>query len=166
MFKLIAALLLLISTAANSVETTQPESEGKVILTVTGKILHGNYGNSARFNLEQLQSLKSQTLKLQTRWSDRIHEYHGPLLSAVLEHVGATGNTLRLTALNDYTIDIERAYIEKYQPILAWRDDNQIMSVRNKGPLWLILPLDKYPELNTEENTGKMIWQLTHIEIF
>lgn len=139
--------------------------EGKVILTVTGNIENTQNGVAAEFDLEQLQQLTSDTFRLQTRWTNQAHEYHGPLLSAVLKKVGAKGSSLRLTALNDYTIEIQTAYVEKYQPILAWRDDGETMSVRNKGPLWLILPLDKYPELKTEENTGNMIWQLSHIEI-
>ncbi|MGH1432745.1 MAG: hypothetical protein ACRBB4_16735 [Neptuniibacter sp.] len=141
------------------------EPTGKVILTVTGNIKHTLEGDTARFDLEQLKQLSSETFTLKTRWSDTTHAYHGPLLSAVLEHVGSKGDRLFLTALNDYSIEIERSYVEKYQPILAWSEDGKPMSVRDKGPLWLLLPHDKYPELNAEVHTGRMIWQLSTIEI-
>lgn len=161
-------LLLLLTVSiisCVSVAASLPEPSGRVLLTLSGKISNTQGGSVAKFDLEQLKQLKSSTFKLQTRWNDEPHEFHGPFLSAILEKVGATGSTLRLTALNDYTIDIERDFIEKYQPILAWRDNGRMMSVRNKGPLWLLLRHDLYDELNSENNTGKMIWQLHKIEI-
>lgn len=163
--KLITVLLTALSLTSLCHAENLPQPTGKVILSITGKITHTQDGESAHFDLASLQQIDSDTFNLHTRWSDRIHEYHGPLLSALLEKVGANGDRLHLTALNDYSITLERDYIEKYQPILAWRDDGKKMSVRDKGPLWLLLPHDKYPELNSESNTGNMIWQLRRIEI-
>ncbi|WP_286238633.1 oxidoreductase [Neptuniibacter halophilus] len=161
LFILLAVLVLSPALQAD----TLPSPEGKTILTLSGNIRHTQDGSHAMFDLSQLQQLESQTFNLHTRWTDRSHEYYGPLLTAILEKVGAQGDTLVLTALNDYSIAIDRAFVDKYQPILAWRDDGKPMTIRDKGPLWLLLPHDKYPELNSEDNTGKMIWQLSHIEI-
>ena len=163
MKKLILCFLLAISAYAVADHLNEPT--GKVVLTVTGKIQHTLDGQQARFDLEQLQNLPSNTFNLHTRWADREHEFHGPLLSAVLDQAGATGTTLHMTALNDYTITIDREHIDKYQPILAWRKDGETMRIRDKGPLWLLFPHDQYPELNEEFYTSKMIWQLSHIEI-
>ena len=157
--------LLLVCLATSTHAGSMPTPEGQIILTLSGKILHTQNGHTARFDLEQLKKLPSQTFNLQTRWDDEVHEYHGPLLSSILEHVGAKGSFLKLSALNDYSIEIDRPYIDKYQPILAWQSNGKRMTVRNKGPLWLLLPHDKFPELNEEFHTGRMIWQLSHIEI-
>lgn len=156
---------LLVCLASSTYAEPIPIPEGQVILTLSGNIQNTQDGHTARFDLEQLKKLPSKTFNLQTRWDDEAHEYHGPLLSSILEHVGAKGSVLKLTALNDYSIEIDKPYIDKYQPILAWKSDGKTMSVRNKGPLWLLLPHDKYPELNDEFHTGRMIWQLSHIEI-
>ena len=163
--KLITVLLTALSITTFCQAADLPPPSGKVILTVTGNITNTQDGESANFDLKSLKQLKSATFNLHTRWTERVHEYHGPLLTSILQKVGAKGDKLRLTALNDYTIEIDRAYVEKYQPILAWRDDGKQMSVRDKGPLWLLLPHDKFPELKSESNTGNMIWQLRHIEI-
>lgn len=160
---LVFLLLTFFSVTAHANLLTAPT--GKVILTISGKITNTLDGKSTQFDLEQLKQLPSETFTLKTRWSDDTHTYHGPLLSAILDRVGIKGDTLLLTALNDYSIEIEHSYIEKYQPILAWSKDGKPMSVREKGPLWLLLPHDKYPELNEEVHTGRMIWQLTTIEI-
>ncbi|SEQ01969.1 hypothetical protein SAMN03080615_00041 [Amphritea atlantica] len=143
-----------------------PQPTGPVILSISGKIENTQDGQTAALDLSLLQSLQSDTFRLKTRWSDSIHNYHGPLLSAVLRYVGAQGDHIRLTALNDYSVEFERQYMDSYEPILAWREDGEQLSVREKGPLWLMLPLDKYHELNSEINTGRMIWQLSKIEIY
>ncbi|MFQ1877342.1 hypothetical protein ACK36J_07910 [Aeromonas veronii] len=38
------------------------------------------------------------------------------------------------------------------------------MTLRNKGPLWIIYPLSDHPELNKELYHSRMVWQLTAIE--
>lgn len=164
MTKYLASMLLLFSATAYSAGEISPPT-GKVILTLSGKIQHTQDGKLAKFDLNQLKQLPSNTFTYQTRWDDKVRKYHGPLLSAVLKEVGIQGSHLRLKALNDYTVEMDKAYIKKYQPILAWQVDGETMSIRNKGPLWLLLPHDKYPELTSEVHTGRMIWQLTHIEV-
>ena len=38
--------------------------------------------------------------------------------------------------------------------------NGKAMDVRNKGPIWIIYPIDEFPELKTEEISGRSIWQL------
>ena len=137
-------------------------SGGPVILTVSGN-LAGSV--PVTFTLKELQALKSRTFRVQHDWSDTPHTYKGPLLSAVLEHAGARGDSLRLTALNEYFVDIDRAFVKRWQPILAWQEDGRTMRVRNKGPLWLMTPLDSDPVLREPDNVSRLIWQLSDIEV-
>lgn len=157
--------LLLTIVSLNTTASNLSAAQEKTILSITGTAADTQKQQTIHFNLSQLQSLPSNTFTMQTRWDDHIHQYHGPLLTALLEHVKFTGKTIELTALNNYVIEIDRSFIEKYQPILAWQKDSKKMSIRRKGPLWLLLPHHLHSELNTEEHTGKMIWQLRHIEI-
>ncbi|WP_428033680.1 molybdopterin-dependent oxidoreductase [Amphritea sp.] len=159
-------VLLACFTMSFSLAGSLPQPEGPVILTISGNIQNTQDGQTARLDLAQLQQLKSDTFTLQTRWSDSVKSYHGPLLSAVLNYVGAAGKQIRLTALNDYSVEIELDYVDQFEPILAWSEDGQQLSIRNKGPLWLILPHHKFPELLGEIHTGRMIWQLSQIEIY
>ncbi|WP_299196181.1 molybdopterin-dependent oxidoreductase [uncultured Amphritea sp.] len=166
MTKWILALLACCAVTFSVTAAPLPQPEGPVILTISGKIQNTQDGQTARLDLAQLQRLESDTFTLQTRWSNSLNSYHGPLLSAVLNHVGAEGNHIRLTALNDYSVEFERHYMDQYEPILAWSEDGKQLSIRNKGPLWLILPHHKFPELTGEIHTGRMIWQLSRIEIY
>ena len=40
------------------------------------------------------------------------------------------------------------------------------MSVRDKGPLFVIYPFDEAPELNNETYYGRSAWQVKSIEVF
>jgi len=135
---------------------------GPVILTVLNKQAPER---PVSFTLSELQALESRTFTLTHDWSDGPHTYKGPLLSAVLAKAGTSGRIVKLRALNEYFIEIERTFIDKYQPILAWQEDGRTLSVRSKGPLWLLTPLHKYPELSEPANVSKLIWQLSTIEV-
>ncbi len=39
------------------------------------------------------------------------------------------------------------------------------MTPRDKGPIWMIYPISKFPELNTEMYSSSAIWQLTDIVV-
>jgi hypothetical protein len=39
------------------------------------------------------------------------------------------------------------------------------MSLREKGPLWIIYPFDSSPEYQTELTYSRSIWQLNRIEV-
>ncbi|MNT82754.1 hypothetical protein D3C72_2225300 [compost metagenome] len=83
----------------------------------------------------------------------------------MLTAVKANGKSITLTALNSFQIRINWDKVRQYDPILAWQDDGVTMRVRDKGPLWFILPLDQHPELKRSEFTDMMIWQLSAIDI-
>ena len=36
---------------------------------------------------------------------------------------------------------------------------------RDRGPLWVIHPLDDHPELNSEDTHSKMIWQVRRLDV-
>lgn len=160
------ALLACCAVTFNVAATPLPQPTGPVILTISGALQHTQDGHSAKLDLATLQSLESDTFSLKTRWSNSVHRYHGPRLSAILNYVGAQGNHIRLTALNDYSVELKRQYVTKYEPIVAWSEDDKQLSVRERGPLWLMIPHHKFPELNSELHTGRMIWQLLTIEAF
>lgn len=153
---------MLLFAGSNAWAQDVPAAQGPVILTVSGKLAGGQ---PVQFTLNQLQALESRTMTVEHDWSDEAHTYKGPLLSAVLEHVEATGNSLRLVALNEYFVDIEQGFVHKWQPILAWQEDGRTMRIRNKGPLWLMTPLQESHELRTPANVSKLIWQLSGIEV-
>ena len=101
-----------------------------------------------------------------TPWYDGPRRFSGPLGQAVIDSIGATGTTLRVTAINDYITDIPLADLMEYPVILATRLDGERMSVREKGPIFVIYPFDEAPELNNETYYGRSAWQVKSIEVY
>ena len=143
-----------------------PAPAGPVILTLTGQIGVHNAGDTAVFDLAMLESLGGRTTHTTTPWYDGSRSFTGPLGAALLEAVGASGDMLRITALNDYVSDIPVSDFNAYPVILATRLDGQTMSVRDKGPIFVIYPFDELPELNNETYYGRSAWQVKSIEVY
>ena len=146
-----------------------PQAQGQVILRVDGRLGRGNVveGNktSAEFDLDMLRHFEARTISTSTIWSSGRADFRGASLAAVLDAIGAKGQTLRLTALNDYTIDMPVTMIETDVPILAYEMNGTLLSSRDKGPLWLIYPFDSSAKYQNEENYSRAVWQLVRIEV-
>ncbi len=161
-FGCIALLLSLVIMPTASAEVLT----GPVILKVSGNIKSADeVDGKVLFDLAKLQALPQHEVVTGNPWVDKPHRYRGPKLADLLASVGASGTTVILTALNSFQISIEWDKVAKYDPILAWQDDGVVMRVRDKGPIWFMLPLDQYPELKRSEYTDMMIWQLDSIDI-
>ena len=50
-------------------------------------------------------------------------------------------------------------------PIIAYMMNGEEMSVRNKGPLWLVYPYDLNHEYRSEVIYSRSIWQLDRIDV-
>lgn len=142
-----------------------PEPAGPVILDVSGTISTTNGDGVARFDLAMIDALPQRTTVTKSPWYDTVQTFEGPLLADLMAAVGASGSVLRLVALNDYAVEIPMQDIRDYPVILATRLEGSLMSVRDKGPLFVIYPFDEAPELFNEVYFSRSIWQLRKIEI-
>lgn len=112
-----------------------------------------------------LKALPGRTGEMETPWTDGQTRFDGPLLRSLLEAVGAHGKTLRITALNDYSVEVPVADAMDFDTILAIAMNGQPMSVRDKGPIFMIYPFDKNPELYNEKYFSRSVWQIKSIEV-
>lgn len=147
----------------SSMATATPA--GPVILTVSGKVRPTDGVSSVTFDLAGLDALPQRVTETATPWHEGHPLFAGPLGSGLLTHVGANGSRMRLTALNDYTVEIPVADFQDWPVILATRIDGKPMAVRDKGPIFVIYPFDQQPNLKNELYFGRSIWQLKAIEI-
>ena len=163
---LLAAALgsLLSITASWAAQLGAPT--GPVVLQITGAIANTNDGKAADFDMGMLGGLTSRSITTTTPWYDGRKTFAGPLGSAILNSVGASGTMLRVTAINDYVTEIPVSDFKDYPVILATSLDGQPMSVRDKGPIFVIYPFDQSPQLNNETYYGRSAWQVKSLEVF
>jgi hypothetical protein len=138
---------------------------GPVILTVTGNITYTNGDGIAQFDQDMLAELTQRTTTTQTPWFDAAHDFTGPVGAAILDAVGATGATLSVVALNDYAAEVPAQDLRDHAVVFATHVDGQRMSVRDKGPLFMIYPFDEEPDLFNEVYFGRSVWQISRIDV-
>lgn len=163
---LFAAAIALVLSAVPAFAGDIAKPAGTPVLQVSGLIANTTDGKTAEFDLAGLEALGMHTTTTKTPWYDGAKTFEGPLGSALLDAVGATGTTLKVTALNDYVTEIPVADFREHPVILATKLDGEPMSVRDKGPIFVIYPFDDEPALNNETYFGRSAWQVKSIEVY
>lgn len=159
----IFATALIYTTAASAQDLPVPE--GPVLLRVSGEIAVTNDGDSAIFDLAMLRDLDTRTIRTSTIWTDGVQDFTGVPLHAVIERLGISSGSLRARAINDYAVDIPLEDAQLDHALIAFERGGKPMSVRDKGPLWIIYPFDENPDFQAEVYYTRSIWQLDRIEV-
>jgi hypothetical protein len=143
--------------------TSSPKVD--IILTVRGDIQSDADRNSADFDLAALKALDARSITTSTIWTTGVQTFTGVSLSTLMSALGATDKSIEAIALNDYMIDIPASDITPDGPIIAYERNGAPMSVRDKGPLWIIYPYDANPDFQSEVIYARSIWQLDRITV-
>ena len=114
--------------------------EGRVILTISGRIDHTNGNSVAEFDRAMLEAMPFTAVETMTPWTDDMARFEGPLARDLMTRVGARGSRVRATAINDYAVDIPMEDFQRYPVILAMKMNGMVLRTRSKGPLWMIYP--------------------------
>ncbi|GMQ48943.1 hypothetical protein [Vibrio sp. 10N] len=113
---------------------------------------------------QDLLELPQTEIATELPWIDGVSRFSGVQLTDIFNHIKTPiPKTMTFVALNNYQVEVEIQDIEKYQPIIANRKNGEMMSVRDKGPFWVIFPLSEYPEIDNTDYHAKMIWQLKEV---
>ncbi|WP_230532901.1 molybdopterin-dependent oxidoreductase [Microvirga roseola] len=141
-----------------------PPPGGPVILTIAGNIEQTNAPGEARFDREMLEALGTASIVTRSQVSETPQTFEGVPLRVVLERVGARGRVMKAVALNDYEISIPLDDL-RYEPILAMRIDGQLLTPRDKGPLWIAYPRDAHSILQDLKYDARWVWRLRRLTI-
>lgn len=160
MFRRLALTVLLtftpvICTAADTLPTTTEPP----ILTIRAK------GETYPLDLEALRELPADRFTTSTIWTDGEQTFTGVRVTEVLDRLGLTEGTMSLTAANDYQITIDVGHFTPDGAMLAYERNGKPMTLRDKGPVWLVYPYDSDAKFRTEVVYANSIWQLDRIEI-
>ncbi len=159
------AALMALTIYANAAPLTLAAPSGEPVLTVSGDIQSTNANSSAVFNMAMLKALPITTFSTNTIWTKGVRQFTGVQLSDLIEAVGGKGSTLKATAINNYAVDIPMTDAINGGAIIAYEIDGKEMSVRQKGPLWIVYPYDLDNKYKSETIYSRSIWQLNAIEV-
>lgn len=149
---LLASLVLVIATAVGAMAAP--------VLSVTSPT------GQTDFEFKDLDALDQTEVVTSNDYVEGKHSFSGPLLREIFGAAAPKmGESIKLTALNDYAVTIPADDALKYDVILATTVDGKRMSVRDKGPIWVIYPMDDFPELRAPVYNDRLIWQLSKVEL-
>lgn len=163
---LLFAAILWIALPMSSARSEQLDKPtGDVVLVVRGAISNTNENDEARFDLDMLKALPRTGFETTTIWTEGKHLFEGVSLKDLLQAVGARGRVLETAAINDYVVEVPVSDAVQGGPIIAYAMNGEPMSVREKGPLWLVYPYDAKAEYRSEITYSRSIWQLVAVDV-
>lgn len=139
--------------------------QSNVILEISGRVTQTNAPGAASFDRAMLEGLGMTMLRTSTPWTDGIQEFRGVLVLDVLDRAGADGQVVRAIAHNDYTIDIPADDFREYPVLLALEMNGVKLELKDKGPIWIVYPLDEFELLQDRATERKMVWQLKELQV-
>jgi hypothetical protein len=142
-----------------------PPPTEPIVLTVRGRLGLAHVEAVVTFDIPMLERLGLIRFTTPTAWTDVPVTFEGILLSRLLEVLAVPGDVteLAMIALNDYQVAIPATDVRTWPVIIALKRDGHYMSIRNKGPLWVVYPRHAFPELEQAKHNSKWIWQLKEI---
>ena len=136
-------------------------ASAQTLLTITGN------GIAEPITLDKaaLESMGEQSFETTTIWTEGVQSFTGVSLVALLQSLGVSEGVLLASAINDYTVEIPVSDAVENGPIIAYERNGKDMSIRDKGPLWVVYPYDANIDYQTEVVYSRSIWQLDRIEV-
>ncbi len=133
-----------------------------IILRIEGQVAPGR---PTQFTRAELERMGVATIRTGTPWHDGQQVFEGVPLEKLMEAVGAHGDTIEVIALNRYRSMVPMRDFSAHKPILAMKRNGAYMTVRDKGPLFIIYPYDSDPALKTEQFYTRSVWQIATIVV-
>jgi hypothetical protein len=147
-----------VSIPVNADEVAAP------LLTVSGEF---DAASDVVLELDRaaLMEMPVTTFETSTIWTEGVHTFTGVSLADFTAAYDVQSGQFLATAINDYTVEIPFSDAVEGGPIIAYLMDGEEMSVRDKGPLWVIYPYDSEAAYRSEVVYSRSIWQLDRLEI-
>ncbi|RFU12035.1 hypothetical protein DZD18_14105 [Rhodobacteraceae bacterium W635] len=158
-------LVLAAVTMSVAAESNLRRPSGEILLRVDGEIARRNTDDGAALDREMLAALPQATLETSTVVTDGVRHFSGFYMRDLLDLLGAEGETVVATALNDYVIEIPWEDFQHFDVLVATHMDGARLEPWDKGPLWIVYPRDDHAELQDLRYDYRWVWQLDHLEI-
>ncbi len=114
--------------------------------------------------LSDLEQYRVTHLDTSTPWTDGRTRFEGVRLRDLLPGVLGPNGTIVVRAHNDYFAKLPVRDLTEHDILLAWRADDRPLTLRDKGPFWLVYPLDALGA-DASRHLHKMVWQVRSIEL-
>lgn len=156
------ALVAGVAAGALAAPGNAPADSGQQASSVLVTVMVGD--RPVRYTQADLALMPQHRIFTKTVVTDGVQMFEGPLMRDLLAHAGLQADEIEALALNDYYADIPTADFTRYDVIAAIRRNGDFLTVRDKGPVWVIYPRDAHRELQDILYDMRSVWQLVRIE--
>lgn len=141
------------------------QSVAAPILTVIFPDANGE-AQTMEYTDEEILALDQVEIATDNDYVDETAVFSGPRLRDVFgdQEIGSE-DMIRLRALNDYSTEMPASEALDYDVILALSMNGERLSVRDKGPIWVIYPMSEHEELREPRFNDRLVWQLSSVEL-
>lgn len=116
-------------------------------------------------SVEDVDAMPKTEFTTNTPWTEAPAAFAGPSLANLADLGGRHAVKADVIALDDYAAEIPAEDWEKHGAILAVRVNGETVPIREKGPYWVIYPIDSDPGLlNVQFYHARMVWQVKSID--
>lgn len=137
----------------------------KYPLTVSFVTPAGEVLSEHTFDLAGIDALPQSKIMTRTPWTHGVQAFTGPTLAAIAELAKRPCcREVRAYSLGDWSATIPATDWLRQGIILASRLNGATMRVRDKGPYWIMYPIDGRRDLDTQMYQARMIWQVKSLE--
>lgn len=149
---------------AAQAEVPQILQAPEAILQITADFDKDGQTETRSFTQQDLAALGEESFDTATIWTEGEQRFTGLRLRRLLDHLGVEAQAqVTLVAVNDYQITMPASEATPGGALLAYLRNGTAMSLRDKGPLWLVYPYNSSDVFRTEVVYSRSVWQLAQI---
>lgn len=89
----------------------------------------------------------------------------GPRLRDLLAHTGFSGSAVLARAHDDYEMVVPAEDYMTYDVVVAIEVDGQRLSLRTRGPAWIVYPTVEHPQLMGDVYQARSVWQIRDLTV-
>lgn len=132
-----------------------------VVLTVVG-----GGGKPLKLDFRTIEQLRQVRFQVKDPSAKKEITYSGVLVRDLLDHLGSKDlpAKLRLSAWDDYAVEIAVADLRRWPVMLATRMNGKRMSLRDGGPTRIVFPYHAY-DIDPTRYNDQWIWSIKQIEV-
>ncbi|NIZ00648.1 hypothetical protein [Thalassospira lucentensis] len=121
-------------------------------------------GEPVTVSMEKLMKMPATEFYTSTPWTSGVQKFRGVDFKLLLDSYDITADTIRISALNDYSVMVPASVLRNDGAILAYHLNDAEMSIREKGPFWLVFPFDRDVRFQTDTFWAYSVWQVKAID--
>ncbi|MGG7566923.1 hypothetical protein ACQ5SO_12290 [Rhodovulum sp. DZ06] len=121
-------------------------------------------GQTLRLSLDDLDALPQARMVTETSWTEGMITFDGVAGEAIAGFAPPGAETVRASALNDYSFSIPLADFASGAAMVATRRDGALIPVRDKGPYWIVYDFTGLSRTDRMQLEARAVWHLKALE--